>query len=138
VAVDLLHGGTAQATAFHDSQIGFGWQVVVHSLRGGVPYPSSLQGGVIPPPVPKLDLWWLGGWSGAVGHPAAARAVAALLALAVVVAAAGCAMAVRRSLSGAPSRPAGAMAGRRAAAPGVTPDAADRHDAVSSGGEQRR
>jgi hypothetical protein len=138
VAVDLLHGGTAQATAFHDSQIGFGWQVVVRSLRGGIPYPSNLEGGVLPPPVPRLDLWWLGGWSGAVHHPTAARAVAALLALAVVVAAAGCAMAVRRSLSGAPSRPAAALARRRAAAPGVTLDAADRHDAVSSGGEQRR
>ncbi len=80
VAIDRLHGGALQATAFHNSGIIFGWQALWRGLHGVAPYPSTLQGGIIPPPVPRLDLWWLGASPPVLSHPTAAKVVAAVLA----------------------------------------------------------
>lgn len=85
VALDHLDGGRLQATAFHNSAIGFGWQAVWRGITNGHPYPSTLAGGVIPPPVPRLDLWWLGGYPPSFAHPSIAFSLAAAMALVAAI-----------------------------------------------------
>lgn len=84
-AIDRLHG-PLQAAAFHKSEILYAWKALWRGMRGGTPYPSTLHGGIVPPPVPHLDFWWMGGYTGAIGHRVLALMVAAALGATVIVA----------------------------------------------------
>lgn len=70
VAVDRQHGGIEQQLAWHwDSQIAFSWHDLILGLEGHNEYPTLAQGGILPPPVPTVDLWWDGAYPAADLHP---------------------------------------------------------------------
>jgi hypothetical protein len=83
-AIDRVHGGRLQLTAFHSSEILYAWQAAWRGIHSHPPYPSTLQGGIVPPPVPHLDFWWLGGFGSTSHHAVPAKIVAGALAVATL------------------------------------------------------
>jgi hypothetical protein len=72
VASDQLHARDAeQQAAWHSSQILYGWGALVRSARGQDPYPSTLHGGIVAPPVPPVDLWWADAYTFGASDPSA-------------------------------------------------------------------
>jgi hypothetical protein len=102
VAVDRLHGATLQETAWHSSQIVFGWRAIERSLHGQDPYPSTSAGGIIPPPVPKFDFWWAGGFPPATAHPIRTWTLVGFLCVGIIIAVTMGYLVVRRPKGVAP------------------------------------
>ncbi len=71
-----------------DSQIWLGAAALGRSLDGQAPYPDNRHGGIVPPPVPRLDLWWTREVT-AERYVAAATVAPPLLSIALVAAAIG-------------------------------------------------
>jgi 4-amino-4-deoxy-L-arabinose transferase-like glycosyltransferase len=78
-AVDRLNGGREQIAAWHSSQIWWSMGALNRTLHGESPVPSIAQGGVVPAPVPRLDVWWEGGLSSAETRPAPTWSIVGLL-----------------------------------------------------------
>jgi 4-amino-4-deoxy-L-arabinose transferase-like glycosyltransferase len=96
VAIDRMHGGTLQQTAFDDSGIIYAWRALLNGLRGVAPYPSTVEGGIVPPPVPRFDLWWAGSAARPFPHPLEPRLCVLALFVTAVIMAGATLQAVRR------------------------------------------
>ena len=79
VAINRLHGGRLHLEAFRSSQIVYSWE----ALWDGLMDRPITEGGVVPAPVARLDVWW----AGASPHIATTPAVR-VIALALAVSAA--------------------------------------------------
>lgn len=106
VAVDRLHGGVEQQLAWHwNSQIYFAWEALGRSVDGKEPYPSTTDGGVIAPPVPKFDQWWAGGFPAVREHPTLRDGALGVIVLALVAVGIGTGLRERRAPVHATSAP---------------------------------
>ncbi|MDQ6837732.1 MAG: hypothetical protein M3137_05180 [Actinomycetota bacterium] len=119
VGVASMHPAGLQTRSWHTSQILYGIESLHRVVDGSAPFPAITRTGIIivNPPVPTLDLWWLGGFPPTFHHPRLAHLVAfALLGCSVA-----CALVVVRQIRRCgrhdreePSRPADEVVSGRA------------------------